>query len=457
MTKKTYQPKEDLSAGSSDSGSDQYVAGAWLAVAILTLVYAVNIADRYVLSTLLEPIKADFQLSDGATGILTGVSLAIVYTLAGLPIAALADRTNRKKLIAISIVAWSSMTVVCGLATNFWHMLLGRVGTGIGEAGATPSSHALLADKFKDKARPLALSIMGLGASIGAWLGASGAGMLNDAYGWRETLIIFGVCGFPVALITLMIKEPKRGQSDVQVKDASTSAGLVDTLRYIVDKKNRALFHVMLGSGVVSFWGWGLVWWVPAFLSRSFGLTTGEAGAMLGPIYGIGGTALMIVTVIAMAVLKNRPTSWPSYFTAIFTLIGTVPSVALFLTHDLQVAKWMMWAFIPAIYVFIGPTAALVQNLLPPQMRAKGAAIYMFMSNIPCLALAPLMIGFSSDIMQPYLAAPQESLRWALLATSFTGVWAAYHYWAAGRLMKPGASSKPDTTIVGSPKVVAAG
>lgn len=453
MNTKTALMRDKSTPGSASSAQSSGAAGAWIATIILTIVYAVNIGDRYVLSTLLEPIKADFQLSDSATGVLTGVSLAIVYTIAGLPIAALADRSNRKRLIATSILIWSAMTTFCGLSVNFWQMLASRIGVGIGEAGATPASHALLADKFRPHVRAFALSVLGLGASIGAWLGASGAGYLNDLYGWRHTLIIFGLVGIPVALMTLVIREPKRGQFDEHLENTPQTATLLETLRYVRDHK--ALFHVMAGSAVVSFWGWGIVWWTPAFLSRSFGLTTGEAGSVLGPVYGVGGTALMLLTVAAMAWLRKKPESWPPKFVALFTLLGTVPSILLFLTRDLSVATLMLWMFIPTIYVFIGPTAALVQNLMPAPMRAKGAAIYMFNSNISCLALAPLIIGFCSDLLYTSIVTPQESLRYVLLATAFTGVWAAYHYWAAGREMKREKASRHLATPSVTPNAVA--
>jgi MFS family permease len=408
--------------------------GAWITVMILMVVYAVNIADRYVLSTLLEPIKASFQLSDAAVGVLTGVALAIVYSVAGIPIAALADRSNRKRLLTVAVTVWSTATLFCGLSANFWQMLASRIGVGIGEAGASPTSHSLIADKFKPHARAFALSVMGLGASIGAWLGATGAGQLNDLYGWRNTLIIFGLAGLPVALLCWTIREPKRGQSDDHTALAGREGTLKETIRCIFE--NKALFHVMAGAGVISFWGWGIVWWAPAFLQRSFNLTTGAAGDILGPIYGLGGTALMIATALVMAWAKKKPMSWTPMFVALTTVMGTVPSIYLFVTHNLDVARLMLWLFIPVIYIFIGPTAAMIQNLLPSTMRAKGAAIYFFCSNMACLALAPLIMGFCSDLLQTRLANPQESLRWVLLAFAFTGFWAAYHYWAAGRMMK---------------------
>lgn len=427
-----------------DAGSS---SSAWIALSILMIVYTVNIADRYVLSTLLEAIKAEFQLSDSATGFLTGVSLAIFYVTAGLPLGALADKTNRKKMVAVSVAIWSVMTVFCGLSATFWQMLLMRIGVGVGEAGATPPSHSLISDKFPSRTRAFALSVWGLGASIGAWLGASGAGYLNDHYGWRHTLVIFGLVGLPVALLCWVIREPKRGQVDGHASSSNGAATMRETVRYVLGHK--ALFHVIAGGTVITFWGWGILWWTPAFLSRSFGLSTGEAGAVLGPIHGIGGTALMLATVVAMAWFKAKPAHWTPMFVALTTLIGTVPSILLFTMHDLDAAKLMLWIFIPVIYIYIGPTVALVQNLLPPGMRAKGAAIILFTANIANLAIAPQLIGFLSDIVHARINNPNESLRYVLLGCAFTGLWAAYHYWAAARATKRAGDGEwaPDSLV----------
>ena len=205
-------PSNSISGTLSPSASSVVASsGAWTTLFILTAVYAINIADRYVLSTLIEPIKNEFQLSDASVGFLTGVSLAIFYVAAGLPLGALADRTNRKRMIGAAVAVWSAMTVFCGLSSSFWQLLLARIGVGVGEAGGTPPSHSIIADKFRPKLRAFALSVYGIGASVGAWFGASGAGYLNDAYGWRTTLLVFGLCGLPFALLVwLCIREPKR-------------------------------------------------------------------------------------------------------------------------------------------------------------------------------------------------------------------------------------------------------
>jgi MFS family permease len=146
---------------------------SWYVLGVLVLVYMSNIADRYVISTLIEPIKADLHLSDTAIGFLTGTALAIFYTGMGIPLGLIADRVNRRNLIALSIAVWSVMASACGAAQTFWQLLLARIGVGVGEAGGTPGSQSIISDLFPFRHRALATSIFALGAAAGSMLGAA--------------------------------------------------------------------------------------------------------------------------------------------------------------------------------------------------------------------------------------------------------------------------------------------
>lgn len=433
MSMQTTVVSGDLPTAKSSSVA---ATGAWSTLFILTIVYAMNIADRYVLSTLIEPIKHEFQLSDASVGFLTGVALAIFYVSAGLPLGALADRANRKRMISAAVAVWSCMTIMCGLSGSFWQLLLARIGVGIGEAGGTPPSHSILSDKFQPRLRAFALSVFGIGASLGAWLGASGAGYLNDEFGWRTTLLVFGACGIPVAvLVWLFVREPKRVQDDGETQSiGSETATLKESISYIF--KNKALLHVMSGATIITFWGWGILWWTPSFLVRSYSLTVGGAGELLGPIHGIAGTALMLLTVVVMLQLRNKPMARQPTFVAWTTLLGTLFSIGVFATDNLDYAHLLLWVFVPITYIYIGPTTGLVQNLFPASMRAKGSAILLFVANIANLAIAPQLIGALSDFIAPRISNPSDSLRFVLLGCAFTGLWATYHYWAAARYMK---------------------
>ena len=413
-------------AASADPG----VARRWYVLLVLTLVYALSIADRFVMSTLIEPIKGDLGLSDSSIGFLTGSSLAFFYVTAGLPLATLADRTNRRTMIALALGAWSVMTTLCGFARNYWQLLLTRIGVGVGEAGGTPPSASLLSDYFAPRRRALALSVFSVGASLGSMLGSS-AGYASDAWGWRAAFYVLGVPGVAVALlVAFTIREPERGRLDDAPVIARTS--LKDTLRFT--RAQPALLHTWMGATVYTLWSWGLMWWTPSFLVRSHHMVLGDAGGALALMHGIGGTAVLLITMLLMGPLGKRDPRLVPLFVAACIAIGTVPSIVAYSVASTRTALLMLWLFVPLSYAPFGPTFALLQNLVPASMRAQAVAVMLFCSNIANLVIAPQAVGFASDWLHPVYGA--ESLRHVLIPMAFTGFWAAWHYWRCAKYLR---------------------
>ena len=406
----------------------------WYALVVLTVVYASNIADRYVISTLIEPIRLEFKLSDSAIGFLTGTALAIFYTGLGLPLGLIADRVDRRKLVAFSMAVWSVMTAACGMTRSFTGLLMARIGVGIGEAGGTPASQSIIADLFPFSERALAYSIFALGAALGSMLGAVAGGAIAQDFGWRATFLALGVPGVALALVMrLSVREPPRGgiRSPVTTQRAPS---ILETIRFI--RRQRSLVHVLAGQTVVIFWSWGLLWWTPAFLARSHGFTTAGAGELLGFINGICGIVGIVVGGVVIQRLGRKDPRWQSWIVAAVTFATTFVSIGLYATGSRDVATALLWLFVPAAYINLGPTFSLTQSLVPPRMRAVCCAIMLFGANVANLALAPQIIGFISDSLLRYTDAGNESLRYALVIASFSGFWAAYHYWAAARELR---------------------
>jgi MFS family permease len=406
----------------------------WYVLAILTIVYALNIADRFSISTLIEPIREELHLTDSGIAFLTGVALALFYVTIGIPIAAIADRANRRNILAISLAVWSGMTALCGLARNYGELLLARFAVGIGEAGGTPPSTSILADKFPPAKRPLALTIFALGASLGAWLGSSVAGAAAERGGWRAAFLVLGVPGLVVALIVwLTVREPRRGQLD-STPIAPKPSTLLATLRFIATQ--RSAIHLILGGSVATFWSWGLMWWTPTFLQRSHHLTVGQAGQLLGPMHLIAGTA---GTLLAGWLMGRRVAADPRYVARLLgwvTALTTIPSIILYWVLSERAATALLWVFVPAVYFYIGPILGLLQNVMPANMRATACAILLFIANVANLVVAPQIIGWLSDWFAASFGAGQESLRWALLLLAPTGFWAAWHLWTSGATIR---------------------
>jgi predicted MFS family arabinose efflux permease len=406
------------------------MAERWYVLILACLIYAVNIADRYVVSTVLEPIRLDLKLSDGGVAFLSGTPLAFFYVVFGIAISWLADRANRRNILAISLITWSAFTAVCGYSTNYWQFLLARIGVGVGEAGGTPTSTAIVSDCFPPDRRPMAMTILALGAPIGAYLGADMAGAVANAYTWRAAFIALGLPGLALGLLVyLSVKEPPRGRLDAVVEEEKAS--LWESTKFLWQQK--AAFHIVMGGGLCALWGWGLIFWTPAFLQRAYNLNVGQAGAVTGNIHLIGGSAATLFT----AWLLSRPYMADPRRVMWLLMSGvglaTVPSIVAYATHSLHVAEAMFCLFIPAIYFYIGPCFGLLNNLAPCRMRNVFIAISLLVANIFNLVVAPQGVGILSDWFARGHATDAESLRAALLVLAPTGFWATLHLYLASR------------------------
>jgi MFS family permease len=402
----------------------------WYVLAVTCLIYTINIADRYVVSTVLEPIRMELHLSDKGVGFLTGVPLGLFYVTLGLPISWLADRSNRRNILGICVIIWSGFTALCGRTQTYLQFLLARIGVGTGEAGGTPTSNSLLADYFPPERRPMAFTVFALGAPLGAWLGADVAGAVANAHGWRASFLALGVPGLLIGLLVLLtIREPARGGLDAGT--VPQRASMLESLRFLW--KQRAAFHVIMGSGVCSLWGWGLIWWTPTFLMRAYGLNVGEAGAVTGNIHLVAGIIASIGTAWLFSLpmmLDARRVCW---VLAAGVGLATIPSFIAYWTDSLSVARIMFWLFIPAIYFYIGPCMALVQNTAACHMRTVFSAWSGLCGNVFNLIVAPQVVGLLSDLYAGGHPTNAASLRFALLLLAPTGFWAAYHLYAASR------------------------
>lgn len=413
-----------------DSATITSLARRWYVLIVMCLVYAISIADRYVVSTVLDPIRNEFHLSDSQIALLTGAPLALFYVTFGIPLSWLADRSNRRNILSASLVVWSAMSALCGLSRSWPTFMLARIGVGVGEAGGTPSASSIICDYFPAGRRPMALAVFALGAPLGAWLGADLAGLVASHYGWRAAFFVLGVPGVGIGLLVwATIREPERGRLD-QTVDAATPS-LVATLRFMVSQK--ASFHVMTGGALSAFWGWGLMYFTATYLQRAYGLGVDGAGAVLGPIHLVAGSLATLVTAWALSRPVFTDPRRVAWLLAGVTAVCTIPSFVAYFTHSLPVATAMLWLFIPAIYFYIGPAMGLVQNLAPARMRAMFMAVSLVSANVLNLIVAPWIVGWMSDRFAGPHGADAASLRLALLILAPTGLWAAFHYWRAAK------------------------
>ena len=417
---------------SAAAQNDKIYKARHYALGILVVVYTFNFIDRQILSILLEPVKTDLGLSDTAMGMLTGFAFAMFYATLGIPIARFADRTNRRNLIAGALAVWSVFTALSGLAQNFWHLLAARIGVGVGEAGCSPPAHSMIADYYPAEQRATALGIYSLGIPFGIMFGLFAGGWINEFFGWRAAFFVVGVPGILLALIVrFSLAEPTRGMAEGRV-DSGEQPSIGETLSYLWQKKS--FRHMSFAAALTAFVGYGFVTWAPAFLIRSFGMGTGEIGTWFGLILGIaGGIGIAGGGYLADKFGAKDP-KWYLWTTAIALLVATPFNLIVYMATDSFTS--LIGMIIPVLLgnFYQATTFSQTQGISELRMRAVAAGILLFIINFIGLGFGPQIVGVVSDLLVDSYGT--ESLRYALLICSLVNIWAAVHYFIAGRHLK---------------------
>lgn len=407
------------------AGYVRYVVG------ILTVVYVFNFMDRQILSILMQPIKQEMQLSDTELGFLGGVAFALFYATLGVPIARLADQYSRVNLITICLGLWSLMTALSGMAANFLQLLAARIGVGIGEAGGGPSSHSLISDYVPADSRSTALGVFALGVPIGLMVGFLTGGWLEENYGWRVAFMAAGIPGLILAVILrLTVREPKRGHSsgDAAIihEDQPSMKQVANHMRAI-----RTFRLLAIAAAMQAFAGYGLIQWMPSFLSRSHQMSSTDIGFWLAMTIGAGGAIGTMGGGYFADLLSRKNMGWQLWLPGIGSLLGAFISFGILLSGSIPVLLFFVFLHSVAVNAYLGPSFATAQTLSPVRMRALASALLLFAINIVGLGLGPQVVGALSDLLRP--AFGEESLRYAILAGCMTYFVAALFFALAGR------------------------
>ncbi len=361
-----------------------------------------------------------------------GVAFALFYSTLALPIAWFADRKNRVAIISTSVAVWSLFTALCGFAQNFWHLFLARMGVGIGEAGGVAPSYSLIADYFPLRSRARALAFFSLGVPIGAALGIFLGGWIASHIDWRAAFIIIGLAGLPAAvLLRLFVPEPKHGASDsAPAAEAPPFGEVMATLA-----RNPSFWLLSFGSASGSILGYGLIFWLPALFTRSFGLSLGQIGSFYGSIVLVGGTiGIWLGGVVADRLGSIRPAVYALIPAACF--IAAAPAYAAALFAPSLAAAWFLF-LIPQMLglAWLGPVLAAVQLLVPASMRATASASFLLINNFIGIGFGVFIFGEMSTRMKTSYG--DESLRFSILyGLGFYALAALFYFAAAPRLKR---------------------
>ena len=400
-----------------------------LALFLLTVVYAFNFIDRQILVILQEPIKQDMGLSDTQLGLLSGFSFALVYVLAGIPIAYLADRGNRRNIIAIALTVWSGMTAISGLAQNYTHLLLARIGVGLGEAGGSPPSHSMISDYYAPEHRGKAMSFYSTGIYIGILFGFALGGILADELGWRMAFFVVGIPGVLFAgVLMLLLKEPVRGSWDAGA-DKNAKASFKDTLTFLMTRKS--FWYAALGTAMMSYKSYGNGNFMPSFLYRLHDMSLSEIGFTLALVSGVAGAVGTFMGGVVADKLGAKDKRWYLWTPVWGAIIALPLGIYVLLTFNTQSLIIALVLSTVTSTLYLGPCIAISHALVPPHMRAMTSAVLFFILNMIGLGLGPLLTGLLSDWFTSQHGV--VGLRYAMLSSYILGSTAIILFFLAGR------------------------
>jgi len=388
------------------------------ALCVLAIIYIFNYIDRLLVSILIEPIKLEFGVSDTMIGLLSGVAFALFYTVFGLPFGRLADRIGRKPVIALACIAWSLMTVLCGIATSFAMLVLFRIGVAVGEAGGTAPSVAMVSDLYPPRLRSRALAVFMMGPAIGAVFGLGLGGWIAEIYSWRAAFIIIGAPGILLGLLlAFTVTSP---QQQILPADGKPTERFFASLGSILKTPSYAL--LLAAGSIAAIAGYAIGTWNPSFLIRSHALSLQEAGFLMGVggglISGIGTLVCGIVTDRMVA----RDCGW-QLGVALFGTFFSIPFGLLFFLWPSGIAFHLGSITVPTAFLFyLGfaffgtwwavPCFGAVSHLFPAHKLAQGTALFFLGMTLLGVGLGPLVVGVLSDLFTRAIG--DEALRYAL-------------------------------------------
>lgn len=403
--------------------TDKVPGNAHYALVLLAIIYVLSYIDRLVISVLIEPIKAEFLVSDTMMGLLTGVAFAIFYTAFGLPLGRLSDRVGRKVVIAVACIVWSIFTMFSGIVASFFMLVLLRIGVAVGEAGASAPSVAMISELYPPRLRARALAIFGLGPALGAVLGIGFGGVLAEMYGWRATLIIVGAPGVLVGLIfAFTVKSPKQTMS---ASKGIPEEGMLRTAFSLL--KIPSMLMIVLAGGAAAVTGYAIQMWTPSFMIRSHQITIQDAGMLMG----IGGGGISLLGTLVCGYVTDKMSARDPGWQLGTALAGTLISIPLAMAFYLWPAGtafsigslavptgflfYMGFAFFGVWWTI--PSFSALSRILPSNKLAQGTALFFMSVTLLGAGLGPVVAGFISDTLHNIIGGV-EALRYALVATT---------------------------------------
>jgi MFS family permease len=362
----------------------------------LFLVCAFNFADRAVFSVLAQTIRVDLKITDFKLGLLQGLAFAALYALGGIPFGRLAEHFSRLRILVAVTATWSAATALCGVAQNFWQLMMARFGVGIGEAGFLPAASSLVGDHFPARRRATAMSLIMLGTPAGTFVGSLVAGTVAAEHTWRHAFYALGIPGVVAALLVyVVLKEPRRGLVDNAPRAPTPVPDLGEFVKTVVER--RALRYLVIGGAFAGLVMTSISSFLAVFLQRNFHLGVRESGALFGSISGAAIAIGLIIGALSSDWLAQRDKRWSAWIATVGLFFSPIVYYFAFRMENLASATIVLTAAAAVLLLFYGPTLGMIQNLLEPKMRASGIAVFSTFYTLMGAGLGPPIVGFLSD------------------------------------------------------------
>jgi predicted MFS family arabinose efflux permease len=363
----------------------------------LTMVFTLNFIDRILIGVVAQPIIDEFKLSDLQFGLLSGFAFALMYSIVGIPIARLAEHANRVKIIAASIILWSAMTALCGVAGSFASLLVFRIGVGIGEAGLTPPANSIIADYFPPRSRARALATYAMGITFGGVLANLFGGPIAQAFSWREAFLLLGIPGIIIGVIVYFtITEPPRGYSDPVGTPVLAKRGIAETMTLLAGKKT--FWLNVIGATLTAFVGYAVSNFSAPFFQRVHDMSVADVAVTVSVPIGLAATAgTFLAGFLTEKVSGKYPTS-VAWIPAVM-LISAVPFYWTgFSADNSRTAAIFILIGSFLHYGYLGAQYTICQSIVDARSRATAIAIMLFIINFIGYGLGPLVVGYISDV-----------------------------------------------------------
>jgi predicted MFS family arabinose efflux permease len=406
--------------------SDRYKRYALVS---LTAVYTLSFMDRLMIGILMQPMKEDLHLSDTQLGFLTGIAFAVFYATLGLPIARWADQGNRVTIVSLAIGLWSLMVAACGIAGNFYQLILVRIGAAVGEAGVFPPAYSLIGDYFDEKSRVRAFSIFMTGLSASLFLSYIIAGWLNELVGWRMTFVVVSIPGALAAvLVRMTLKEPRSVPAKKRMETPKLpELGLKKAIWVLLS--NRTYRYIVAALTFANFAGIGVGYWQAVYFIRQYAISTTELGLWMGILTGgFGAIATWLGGVVASRVYLNDHARQLRMSALIVALMFPGYLLMLYLPWKVM-ALFMIAPVAISTLSFYGPVVAMIQDLVDDRMRAVAMALLVLVLNLIAMGLGPQLVGVLSDLLTPSLGV--GGLRLAMAFGATAALASAWCFWRA--------------------------